>query len=99
MVNVLVDCLQDISDHCCFGNPCVCLRVIFFQVFVHPYFTNALAIDTNILFQNGERFFEDVARKIMEPLQTLRVKMQGVRERNISNSFESEGNVFDVDFS
>jgi hypothetical protein len=68
-------------------------------VVVHPYFTNALAIDTNILFQNGERLFDDVARKIMEPLQTLRVKMQSVRERNISNSFESERNVFDVDFS
>ena len=66
---------------------------------VHPYFANALAIDTNILFQNWERFFDDVARKIVEPLQTLRVKMQSVRERNISNSFKSEGNMFDVDFS
>ena len=68
MVDVLVYCLQDISDHCGLGNPCVCLGVVSFQVVVHPYFADAFAIDTDILFQDGERFFDDVARKIMEPL-------------------------------
>lgn len=91
--------MEDCSDHCDLRNSCVGFRIVSFEKIVHPNFTYALTVDTDILFEDRERFFDDIAGYKMESLQALRINMQSVRERNISNSLKGKGNVFDVDFA
>jgi hypothetical protein len=99
MVDIFFNGLQDCSDHGDLRNSSVCFWIVSLNKIVHPDFTYTFAVDADALFEDGERFFDDIAGDKMESLQTLRINMQSVREWNVSNSLESERDTFDVDFS
>lgn len=68
MVDVFFNDLQDRSDHSDFGNFSVSFWIVSLYKIVHPDFTDAFTVDTNVLFEYGERFFDDITGDKMESL-------------------------------
>ena len=83
VINILFDRFKNQSDHSMLMNSCLNIGEVFFNMVVHPYFTDAFTVDADVLLWYWETVLDDAARQYMETLQALGIYVQCIGEGNV----------------